>query len=420
MPPPSDPGEPATADLDAAIDEQQLLDDIRRLIEVPSITGDEAAAQHLVADIAARLGLVAETHEEDLAALRDADGYPGEEVTRDRLVNVTATAPGASPGAPRLCLSGHVDVVPPGDRAWTTGPFVATVRDGWIHGRGAADMKAGVVAALHAASATIRVLGRPPGDVVVHSVSAEEDGGLGAFAALRRDAAFAGCVIAEPTAGDVVCAHGGALTFRGRVRGVSAHAAFRLDGVSALDRFLPIHQALQLVEATLNRDVRHPLMRRQRLPYPLSIGRVRAGDWPSTVPDDLVFEGRVGVPVGMAPDEVRDLVERAVASAADDRGDAPELAWTGGQFAPAETDVDDPLVRRLVAHATAVRGVTPELAGAPYGSDMRLYRGYGVPTVMFGPGDLAQAHATDEAVEIAAVVAHARVMARLAASFGAA
>ena len=414
----SDDTDAIAAALDAAIDPDRLVADICRLVDVASITGDEAAAQQVVADLARELGLVTEIHEEKLDALRSASGYPGEEVTRERLVNVTATATGVDPAAPRLCLSGHVDVVPPGERHWTTPPFTATVVDGTLHGRGAADMKAGIVAGLHALGVVVSVLGRPPGDVVLHCVAAEEDGGLGAFAMLRRDARFAGCIIAEPTSGSVVCAHGGALTFRCRVSGTAAHACSRLSGVSALDRFLPMYHALQDLEATLNADVAHPLMRAHALPYPLNIGRLNAGDWPSTVPDELVFEGRVGVPVGTEPAEVRALVERAVSGATDDRGDPPVLTWTGGQFAPAETDVSDPLVRLLSAQAEAVTGQSVELGGATYGSDMRLYRAHGIPTVMFGPGDVTQAHATDEAVEIAAVVAHARVMARVAANFG--
>ena len=143
----------------------------------------------------------------------------------------------------------------------------------------------------------------------MHSVAAEEDGGLGAFAALARDDAFGGCIIAEPTGGDVVCAHGGALTWTGMISGRSAHASDRLAGVSAIDRFLPVYAALQQLEAELNTDVRHPLLQAHALPYPLSVGRVAAGDWASTVPDELVFEGRVGVPVGMTAAEVRNRLE---------------------------------------------------------------------------------------------------------------
>lgn len=397
------------------IGDQALVDDVCRLIAAGP---DEVAAQLVVAEIAERLGLTVEVHDEDLDTVRALASQPGEEVHRDRLITVTATAFGRDPAAPRLCLSGHVDVVPIGQLPWSSPPFEPRVNNGRIYGRGAADMRSGLVGALHATAAVRASSGGPPGDVVVQSVVAEEDGGLGAFAALRRDAAFAGCVIAEPTDDAIVCANGGAMTWRATVRGRSAHASNRLAGVSALDRFLPIYRALQDLETSLNMGITHALMRGLELPYPLSVGVVRTGDWASSVPDVLVVDGRVGVPLGMTNAEVRRLLEAVVADAADDRGEAPTIEWTGGQFEPAETPTDDRIVEQLVASVTTVMGAPPQLVGAPYGSDLRHFRAHGIPTVLYGPGSLQQAHATDENVEIASVLAHTRVLAELAATFG--
>ena len=400
-------------DLTGAVEPDMVAADLATLIAAGP---DESHAQEVVATIAERLGLRVEMHDEDVDALRQLDDYPGEEVERDRLVTVTVTAPGQYDDAPRLCLSGHVDVVPTGVQPWTSPPFAPRIDGGRIYGRGAADMKGGVVAALHALAAGTRVIKQPPGDVVLHSVVAEEDGGLGAFAALRRDAGFAACVIPEPTGGQLICAHGGALTFTGRVTGRAAHASDRLSGVSALDRFLPIYEALQAVERQLN-STAHPLMRDKPLPYPLNVGRITSGDWASTVPDELLFECRVGVPIGTRAAAVRRLVESAVADAADDRGDPPTVAWTGGQFEASETPVDHPLVAAVIDAAATVTGAKPVPAAASYGSDMRLYRAHGIPTVMFGPGDVHEAHATDESTAIDDVVTHARILAVLAARF---
>ena len=93
-------------------------------------------------------------------------------------------------------------------------------------------------------AAVHRTAGAAPAEVVLHAVASEEDGGLGTFAALAADDRFDACLIPEPTAFDVVVAQAGALTFSGTVRGRSAHAAVRLEGVSALDRYVPVHQAL--------------------------------------------------------------------------------------------------------------------------------------------------------------------------------
>lgn len=406
------------ARLDRALDEAALVGDLVALVDVPSVGGAEDAALRRLGAMAERLGLDARLHEEDLAALRQADGYPGEEVARDSLHTLVVTVPGRMPGAPRLVLNGHVDVVPAGTAAWSTPPFTAVVRDGRIHGRGAVDMKAGVVAALHALAAVAALPGGPPGDVVLHAVAGEEDGGVGAFAALRRDADFAGCVIPEPTDRAVVCATAGALTFRVRITGRAAHASRRGDGVSAIDRFLPVYRALAALEVDLNTAVDHPLMARHNLPYPLSVGRLSAGEWASTVPDELVCEGRLGVPVGRTVESVRAEFERVVREASQSSGPPAEVAWSGGQFAPAETPTTHPLVQLVQDGIVAVTGGRAELAGVPYGTDLRHYTGHGIPTVLYGPGSIEQAHAVDEYVPLADLVGCARVLARLAARFG--
>jgi acetylornithine deacetylase len=212
-------------------------------------------------------------------------------------------------------------------------------------------MKGGVVAALHALAA-LRDAGAAVPEVVLQCVSSEEDGGLGTFAALQRDARFDACLIPEPTGFDVVCAQAGALTFRGTVRGRAAHAAMRLEGRSAIDRYVHIHAALAAHEERLNADVAHPAMRALGLPYPVSVGRVTAGEWSSSVPDRLVFEGRVGVRIGEEPAAARAALEAAV-RAADDEAPAVEIAWTGGAYAPGETDPEHPWVRRVAAAVAA-------------------------------------------------------------------
>jgi acetylornithine deacetylase len=257
-------------------------------------------------------------------------------------------------------------------------------------------------------------------EVVLQAVGSEEDGGLGTFAALERDARFDACLIPEPTGFDVVAAQGGALTFMGTVRGRSAHAAVRLEGVSAIDRYLAVHTALAAHERAINRDVAHPLMRSLALPYPVSVGRLAAGAWSSQVPDEATFEGRLGVRVGETPAQARAALETALAAAADGLGPPAELRWTGGQFEPCETPADDPFVARVRAAAAAELGSEPAVTGVPYGSDMRLFRRHGIPCVMFGTPGIELAHAVDERVAVADVVRVARTIARLILDFSAA
>ena len=406
----------------AALDPAEVVADLQALVRIPSPGGLEREALAWLAARAAEEGLDADLHEHDLAALRADPGHPGEEAPREELWNLTASLPAADGGVrlPRLALCGHVDVVGPGTVPWRHGdPYAGAIEDGWLYGRGTADMKAGVVAALHALVAVRRALGTAPGCApALLAVSAEEDGGLGAFAALRRDAAWDACIVTEPTAFDLVCAQAGALTFTGTVRGVAAHAAHRLEGASAIDRYVPIHQALHALEADLNAEVAHPLMRELRLPYPVLVGRVEAGLWSSQVPDRLEFEGRAPVRVGEDVAAARHVVQAAV-DAAVGTGDPPvELSWGGGQFASAQTPPDAPVVRAVAGAVEAELGRPPRLAGVPWGADMRLFCDRGIPTVMVGTCGIERAHGVDERVSLAEVVALSRALVRVLCRFG--
>src|SRR4051794_5856015 len=162
-----------------ALDGDALARDTAALVRVPSLTGDERAALELLASIAERLGLEADLHRHDLAALRAHPGHPGEEAPRTELWGLAVTLPGRDDGAPRIALDGHVDVVGPGTEPWERDPFSGERAGGFVHGRGSADMKGGVVAALHALGAIARADGAAHGEVVLLAVSSEEDGGLG-------------------------------------------------------------------------------------------------------------------------------------------------------------------------------------------------------------------------------------------------
>ncbi|HEX6021055.1 MAG TPA: M20/M25/M40 family metallo-hydrolase [Solirubrobacter sp.] len=395
-----------------ALDVEGLARDAAALVRVPSVTGDERAALELLAEQADALGLEVDLHQHDLAALRAHPGHPGEEAPRDSLWGLTATLPGRREG--RLALNGHVDVVGPGNEPWRHGPWSGVIEGGRLYGRGAVDMKGAVVAAMHAAAA-LRAVDAP--EVVLQAVSSEEDGGLGTFAALERDARFDAALIPEPTALRVVCAQAGALTFRGVVRGRAAHAAERLEGVSAIDRYVRVHTAFQAHEAAVNADVAHPLMRALPLPYPLLVGRAAGGEWSSMVPDRFEFEGRLGVPVGADLDEARAALQKVLDEALDDGEPPCKLAWEGGAFAPGETPIDHPWVQTVRDALRAETGHA-ELAGVPWGADMRQFTARGIPTVMVGTRGIELAHAVDESVSLDELVTVARTIIRAVQRFG--
>ena len=385
-----------------AIDPDALARDTAALVAVPSVTGDERAVLERLGERAADLGLETALHRHDLAALRADPGHPGEEAPRDELWGLTVTAPGPA-GGPRLCLNGHLDVVPPGVEEWSRGPWSGHVADGVVHGRGSVDMKGGVAAALHAMAAA---RDSAECEVVLMAVASEEDGGQGTFAALEADSRFDACLVTEPTGLDVVCSQGGSLTFEGVVAGRGAHAGMRLEGDSAIDRYVEVHQALAAHERQVNRDVGDPLMAALELAYPISVGRVAGGEWASSVPDRVEFSGRLGVPVGQDLESARAGLREAVA------GLPVELRFTGGVFAPAATDPGHPFARLVLDSFPGARAV-----GVPWGADMRLFTARGIPTVMAGPGNAHLAHAVDERVAVADLVAVAEGIERVIARF---
>jgi len=397
---------------------------LAELVRVPSIGGSDAEHE-IQATLASQLdtmGLEVDHWRLPIEDLMADPGFPGAEVERAEAWGLVGRLPGSGSGSPdgaTLMFNAHVDVVPTGDpAAWShPDPFSGRVVDGELHGRGACDMKAGLVAALTAVVAVRRAAVPLRGDLLLACVPGEEDGGLGTFATLRRGWRADACVLPEPTGLDLVPANAGALTFRLTVHGLATHASRRTEGVSALEKLLPVLAALDRLEADRNAEV-DPLMDRWPIAYPLSIGKVQAGDWASSVPDLLVAEGRLGVALDEPVERARRALEDAVALACEQDPwlrDHPVLVtWWGGQFASGRLPADSDLLHRVARAHTAAGGGSQDTWAGPYGSDLRLLTAAGVPTVHYGPGDSALAHAADERVPVEEVTRAARTLALLA------
>ncbi|MCX5602952.1 ArgE/DapE family deacylase [Streptomyces phaeochromogenes] len=401
----------------AAVDEEAIARTLLELIAIPSVTGSpaESEAQHHLAGRLNQLGLDVDLWSMDLPALLAHPSFPGAEAPRDEAWGLVGATEDGGDG-PTLILQGHVDVVPPGDpEQWDGDPFVPRVVGDTVHGRGACDMKAGLVAHL-AALAAIRGSGaRLRGRLAVHFVVGEEDGGLGTFGTLQRGHTGDACIITEPTGSALITANAGALTFRITVPGLATHGSSRDAGVNALDAYLPVHRALARLETKRNVNP-DPLMAEYKIPYALSVGMVRSGDWASSVPDLLVAEGRFGVRLDEDPAAARADLELCVAEAcaADPwlRDHPATVTWSGGQFASGRLPLGHPLrdVVRAAAQDVAGGGPVPREHGAPYGSDLRLYAAAGIPTLQFGPGDIRLAHSSQEQVCVSEVVRVTRAL----------
>jgi acetylornithine deacetylase len=402
-----------------SIDPARIERELRTILAIPSVTGDEEAVQAALAGLMAGSGLEVRKVASDPRRLAADPDWPGSEVDRTTLPVVIGRS--GVPGGRRVIVLGHVDVVPVGDETlWQSPPWEPTLVGDRLFARGAVDMKGGVIAGLAAVRAAIAVAGATgrelDGEILFVSVPSEEDGGAGMLAAIRAGVRGDAAVIPEPSGLQIVTAHAGAITFRLTIRGKAAHASKRREGVSALDKLTVLTDALTADEAARNAAETRPRMAALGLPYPTIIGKVQGGEWASTVIDRIVAEGRYGVRLGdswqQAEVELRAAIAAACAADPWLREHPATVEITGGRFSSSEIADDDPLPAGLAAAVGDVLGRPPQFLAEPYGADMRLMINEGgTPTVIFGPGSPEVAHAPNEHVALDDVVRCAQALA---------
>jgi acetylornithine deacetylase len=402
----------------AAIDEAALLDDIRALVAHPSLGGTpaELSVQHEAARIMRDTGMDVDVWDLDLPTLYQHP-QASWEVERSAGLGVVGTL-GSDRGGRSLLFNGHVDVVPAGDLTrWHSDPFVATVRDGRVYGRGALDMKGGLSCAIAAARAIQHSGVTLKGLLKIQSVIGEEEGGIGTLAAILRGHTADAAIVAEPTELKVAPAQAGAHNFRLTVFGAAAHGCVREEGVSAIEKFSVLLQAIVRLERERNDRLRANdptgLFQRYRTPNAICIGTVRGGEWASSESEICVAEGRFGISVGEDPLDARRELEAAVAAAAVAdpwmAAHPPTVEWWGGTFDPGLTDVNHPIVGLTAASHRDSGAGEPVLEGMTYGADMRLLTNVAaIPTLLYGPGDVRLAHRPDESVAVADLLAATR------------
>lgn len=393
---------------------------LQALVRTPSVTGDEGAVQGVVEGAFRERGLAVDSWDATEGEMAPYREHVGEQARYEGRPNVVGVRAGDGTGGGRsILLNAHIDTVQNGDEAaWTHPPLSGEVVGDYLYGRGACDMKGGLVTHLLALDALDTLGVRLRGDVKVAATVGEEDGGLGALSAVLRGHTADAALITEPTHLKLVPAQGGSLVFRITVTGRATHAAARGVGISAFAKFVPIFEALMALEAERNETLRHPLYDHLANKVPVNFGVVRAGDWASTVPESLVAEGRIGVLPGEELAEVQELVLKRVAEVAGSdswlREKAPEWEWFSGQFAPAEVPVDSPICEALKLAHENVTGRKPEVEGVTWGADMRHFvRFGGMPCVMYGAGDVGCAHGPDEHLSITDLLTAAKTVANL-------
>ena len=319
-------------------------------------------------------------------------------------------------GAGTLAFNGHLDVVPRGDAEWTTPPFKPEIREGKLYGRGAADMKGGIAAALHAVEMLERAGVKLKGDLLFALDADEEVTNIG-LRKLLRDGVFAGatgCVIGEPTSLDIAVGHRGVAGIEAVFTGKAAHAAQSWRGANAVDhacRYVNLVHDLA-GDKLISRN--HPLLG----PSLITPTRINGGFRVNVVPDHCALQ----LDLRLVPGETIESVHAELWSLADElRREISDLdvAFTTTTYCPPGlTESDQPVVGALQKAAVGVSRAKAAIKGFEASGELSLIvEETGVPTVFFGPGNIAQAHTVDEFVEVEQLTAAAMVYARMFACY---
>lgn len=391
------------------------------LVRQPSLVGQERRAQEILHRHLRRLGLPAQLWDLDLGILGRHAAFAPTGRQYDGRPNLTATWSGSG-GGRSLVLNGHIDVVSPEPSAWWTfGPWDATVEGNRLYGRGAYDMKGGLVAGLLALHAVREAAPPLRGTVTFESVIEEECTGNGMLGARLRSGPVDGAVITEPTNLDAWLATLGVIWFEVTVVGQPAYVGRARQYVNAIEKACDLIVALRSLPAELNRGFAHPLFPGVDAPCTLNVGVVRGGDWPSNVPLECTFTCRMSFPIDWPVERAQALVEERIRSFADTdpwlMDHPPAVRYPGYRATGWQGDPEAPLARllsdccRAVTGADLVRGAFPGTADARY-----FDAGAGEQVVFFGPAGSNQ-HAPDEYVELDSVVLAARVLSQFIVSW---
>ena len=395
--------------------ERQAMEDLLvRLVEAPTLLGDEAPGQEVMREAFAGLGLEPVDVPLDSEELRAHPGAsPFSWDASGKASVVAAWEPTGEAGGRSLVLNGHIDVVSPEPTVmWSSPPFAAR-RDGdWLYGRGAGDMKAGL-AAIVGAVRGLRALGlAPEARVELQSVVEEECTGNGALACVLAGHTAEAAIVTEPTSGAIQYSQVGVLWFSVQVAGRPAHAGDAPKGQNAIEATFPIVRALRELEDELNVDPPAPY---DVYPHPinLNVGMIRGGDWPSTVAGESVTHFRLALYPDGDVDELKRRVEETVAKAAEDpalEGFTVEVRYDGFSCRGYSLDPEAPLVEAVATAAEGVTGERPAVFGSTATTDARAFALYGdCPALCLGP-HAEGVHGVDERVFLPSMVETAQVL----------
>jgi acetylornithine deacetylase len=377
------------------------------VVALPSLRGQEATAQDFMADQYRRRGLDVDQWRINVADIEHRPGFSPVAVSYDNAFNVVGTHRPKNVSGRSLILNGHIDVVPTGPLdLWSRPPFTPW-RDGdWLYGRGAGDMKAGLIGALAALDALAAIDLQPAANVYFQSVTEEECTGNGALACLARGYRADAAVIPEPSNDALSVGQLGVMWFQVKLRGRPAHVGWAGTGANAIEASFPIIAALHELEAKWNSE-RHQNWGEHPHPINFVVSKIEGGDWTSSVPAWCTFDMRISFYPGMQLDQVRRDVEAVIRQAAQGNNflanNPPEVVYHGFQAEPYIVTGGEAAQATLRQSHRRVTGEELKSISLTATTDARFFGLYaGIPALVYGPiaGDI---HGFDERVSLTSI-----------------
>lgn len=383
-----------------------------KLIEVPSVPGEEAAALKVLEDRFRESGIPSRRVPMNNSLKTDpAYSGPIEGINYDGRYNLHLHM-GPDNKNTQLVINAHLDVVPASEGM--DDAFNPKIENGIIYGRGACDDK-GPAVSVWLACAALKELGlEPSSPVALHFVCEEENGGNGTLAMVReKEPAADACVVMEPTSLHPVTSVRGAVWFRIRFHGTAGHSGSPTVTRSALNLARQAMTAIEDYHLSLkSHSIGFPLFDQFENPMPLTFGRLTAGNWPAAAPNNAVLEGVIGFLPNRTADQVceemRDaLISKAGLSPSDflfettyrhDSSVAPENHWIAESIQQSGRELEAQL----------------QCCAFPASCDAVFYsKELSIPTVVFGPGNLLHAHSKDEQIQSSEIGDAAYILAQL-------
>ncbi|MEQ5773947.1 ArgE/DapE family deacylase [Thalassospira sp. NFXS8] len=398
--------------------QDQIIADLSELVALPSLLGQEQSAQNWMAGKYRTMGLDVETVAIDIAALRDKPGFSPPVIDNyDGRENVVGIHTPATTTGRSLILNGHIDVVPTGPaELWQQPPFTPHVIGDWLYGRGAGDMKAGLIASCHALSALHDIGLEPAAPVILQSVVEEECTGNGALACLHAGYRADCAIIPEPFNQTLMTAQLGVMWFQLHVTGSPAHVLDTSAGSNAIEAAYGFFETLKEVEDLWNHPGhRHEAYGAHSHPVNFNLGKISGGEWASTVPPTCDADIRIGFYPGMDMGEIQSMINDVAKSAIDNhpacKGATFTIEYRGFQAEGCVMDETHPMMTMIGDLHREVTGNMIKNYASTATTDARFFQIYGnIPATCYGP-KAERIHGIDERVSISSVMEVTEVLA---------